>query len=172
MDLCLVSGGWREGRSLPYLLLVLICCAVMCRVGGVGERSAPPPLSKERQWFLQVRQALAHLVSHSRKESTEFGSLASWGGTSSTPPPSPPSHSCFTEMWLPPRPPCFLLCWCPKLSATKFRNRHQPLQNQELCKISSLVFRSCQWVPVCCVKISMIFFILLFSFVFFFILYI
>lgn len=67
---------------------------------------------------------------------------------------------------LPPRPPCLppTPCRCPELSATKRRCRHHPLQNQELYKISSLVFRSCQWVPACCVTVSMIFFFLLYCF--------
>jgi len=145
-----------------------LCSSAVRSYAGVG--GCPPQLSKERWWFLQARQALAHGVSHGSKESTELGLLASRGCT--TPSPHHTVVPLFNRAVSPPRPPCFLLRWCPELAATKCGDRHQPLQNQELSKISSLVFRSCQWVPACCVKISMIFF---YSIVFlrvFFILYI
>lgn len=83
-------------------MLVLICCAVLCGGGGVLPT---PPLSQEHWWFLQVRLALAHCVSHNSKESTEFGSLASQGVA---PSPFPPiAQLCsLNRKVLPPRLPC------------------------------------------------------------------
>lgn len=67
--------------------------------------------------------------------------------TAAQPSPVSRSHSCpllsqrFSSL---PRPPCFLLCWCPELFCNKMQvqtpSPHPPPQNQELHKMVALWF--------------------------------